>query len=440
MFNLPSKSLRSQLLVSLVFGVVLILGVFWWLTQKSLHELSDRYVVTRLAHDSQSIEEHLIFAGDQWKLDHWSVGPIYLAENSGHYYQVISRDKTLSSPSLHNFRLQAPSDEQFGVQIYKSKGPVENVLLVRQEHKTINGHDLTIRVAENHDPIREVLLEFDSLFALLTIFTLLSIYGFQRWILNNTFARFKPLERKLQAFQKGQEIELRSQDYPQEIQSLVRSLQLTLNNSRQQFIRSRQMNSDLSHSLKTPLNLIFQLLESPELRQFPELQTALKTEAKRIHQKIEHELKVERFAQYQSIKSCEVMPVVLELKKSFAQLYMDKNLQMQIQVAEALSYPFEVEDAYELFGNLLDNACKWANSTVRLSADQQGFVIENDGQGVSAEVRDKLQQRGYRLDESMPGHGIGLSIVYRLVEAYGLEFSLADSTLGGLKVRVKIPE
>lgn len=436
MSRLQAHSLRVQLLFSLVMGVIMILGIFWWLTQVSLHELSDRYVVTRLEHDAQSIEDHLVKREGDWHLDHWSIGPIYLAENSGHYYEVSTPSKLLISPSLKSFRIQKPQNLVTEPMVYKVRGPVENVLLVLALPMTLNGENLTIYVAENHDPIREVLIEFDTLFAILTLIALLSIYGFQRMILNNAFRQFKPLEAKLQSFQKGEKVEIKAEEYPLEVRSLVESLNLTLQKSHQQFERSRQLNSDLSHSLKTPLNVIFQQLETPELQQYPKLQAALRHEAQRIYEKIEYQLKAERFANHQVVALLEIAPISKELEQTFSRLYQDKALRFDFHIAPSLSYRLEQEDAYELFGNLLDNACKWAKSTVVMHADAQGFSIEDDGGGVSPEEQNKLQQRGYRSDETMPGHGIGLSIVKRLVQAYGMTLQLSKSELGGLKITV----
>lgn len=96
----------------------------------------------------------------------------------------------------------------------------------------------------------------------------------------------------------------------------------------------------------------------------------------------------------------------------------------------------EQEDAYELLGNLLDNACKWCQSKIHIRLDSEQLVIADDGLPLSAEARQKLGQRGYRLDESQPGHGLGLSIVKRLIETYGWDWQLEVSEMGGLKVIV----
>ena len=430
------QSLKSQLLVGLVSGIALVFVLFWWLSQTTLHALSEKYVLTRLEHDIDLIVDHLIQSDNGIVLDQSSLGPIYLAPFSGHYYVIQTPKKNLYSASLNNTSLKLPKLNETQ-KVFEIKGPVENKLLMLAHQREVFGHPVTIYVAENHDPIQEVIVEFDTQYAALTLLAIFSIYLFQAQILRRTFNRLKPLEKKLQAFQLGHDVQFDPSDYPVEVRNLIRNLNFALKNSKQQFEQTRARNSDLSHSLKTPLNLIFQLLNTPELEQFPEIKKSIADEAEKILQKIEYELKVERFAQKQSIKKQLLMqPIVKSVIQGLQQIHQSKNIEFRINLEPDSTLAIEQEDAYELLGNLLDNACKWCHSKIHISLDSQQLVIEDDGHAPSAEERHKLGRRGFRLDESQPGHGIGLSIVKRLIEAYGWDWQIEVSKMGGLKVIV----
>jgi signal transduction histidine kinase len=44
-----------------------------------------------------------------------------------------------------------------------------------------------------------------------------------------------------------------------------------------------------------------------------------------------------------------------------------------------------------------------------------------------------------RLDESTPGHGIGLAVVKDIARSYGGQLAIATSDLGGAEITVSIP-
>ena len=69
------------------------------------------------------------------------------------------------------------------------------------------------------------------------------------------------------------------------------------------------------------------------------------------------------------------------------------------------------------------------------------LTIEDDGPGSPDEHLTKVSERGVRLDESVAGHGLGLSIVKEIVQSYngGIHFGRSEG-LGGFKVEVLLPE
>jgi len=101
------------------------------------------------------------------------------------------------------------------------------------------------------------------------------------------------------------------------------------------------------------------------------------------------------------------------------------------------------EDLDEMLGNLLDNACKWANSRIILEANRIGamfvLTVDDDGPGLAPDLRTIVLGRGVRIDEASPGSGLGLAIVRDLAELYGGSIFLEDSPYGGLRVRLSLP-
>ncbi len=129
--------------------------------------------------------------------------------------------------------------------------------------------------------------------------------------------------------------------------------------------------------------------------------------------------------------------------RTLSQLYAERGLTFAVDVDPALHVLVAREDLDELIGNLLDNACKWARTrcsvTVRPAGGRVAVVVEDDGPGISAEMRSQVLTRGVRADEAVPGTGLGLSIVRDLTEAYGGKVVLDDSPLGGLRAAIDLP-
>jgi two-component system sensor histidine kinase PhoQ len=115
--------------------------------------------------------------------------------------------------------------------------------------------------------------------------------------------------------------------------------------------------------------------------------------------------------------------------------------------APGLEFYGEQRDLLELAGNLLDNACKYGDGQIRVSAQainaddaRAGIVlkVEDNGPGIAANKREKLLQRGVRGDERVEGHGLGLAIVLEIVSAYNGEITIDDSDLGGARLSVTL--
>ena len=65
--------------------------------------------------------------------------------------------------------------------------------------------------------------------------------------------------------------------------------------------------------------------------------------------------------------------------------------------------------------------------------------VEDDGPGIPDDAADSLLERGTRLDEATPGHGIGLAIVRDIARSYGGALRIDRSALGGARFTVDLP-
>ncbi len=93
--------------------------------------------------------------------------------------------------------------------------------------------------------------------------------------------------------------------------------------------------------------------------------------------------------------------------------------------------------------NLLDNAAKWSPSggtvTVRLSDGV--LTVDDEGPGIREEDRPHVFERFWRAKESrtMPGSGLGLSIVAQVAERHAGRVEVGTSPAGGARFTVALP-
>jgi two-component system sensor histidine kinase PhoQ len=129
-------------------------------------------------------------------------------------------------------------------------------------------------------------------------------------------------------------------------------------------------------------------------------------------------------------------------------VYGNKDLLFETSVAPGAQFIGDRADLTEMLGNLLDNACKWSKSHVRIEIRVDGsahprrelqLTLDDDGPGIAEADRARVLQRGGRADEATPGHGLGLSMVHDTVELYGGTLRIDSSPLGGARFVLKLP-
>jgi signal transduction histidine kinase len=144
----------------------------------------------------------------------------------------------------------------------------------------------------------------------------------------------------------------------------------------------------------------------------------------------------------------DVSPVVRSLARTMEKTHRDKTLSIKIDTPEIARFRGEKQDLEEMVGNLVDNACKWAQGrvAVEVHAERQEpgrervrIVVDDDGPGLTPAEREQVARRGLRLDESKPGSGFGLAIVVELAGLYGGALTLGTAPLGGLRADLLLP-
>jgi two-component system sensor histidine kinase PhoQ len=453
-----TRSLSTRLLASVSVLLLLFFGVTIFALDRVYHTLSDNAIRTRLDLQlsgliSASDEEAngKLIPGDSLREVRFSnLGSGLYGQIERDDGEVMWRSNSLTGTGLNlDFKI-APGKRQLH-QLRKSNGAEVLALSVGLEwefpRKKVRKFVYTI--AEDLEPYRVELQRFREQligwFTGLMLLLLGSLAVLFRWVL----IPLRRVEHEIGEIEAGRSAEFGS-GYPRELVGITSNMNALLRSDRERIARYRNTLGNLAHSLKTPLAVIRSLSSSAEVQNLPAAKQ-LQEQVIRMDEIVGYQLKRAAMSGGSGLGTApiEVGGVIEALRSTLLKVYADKQLAIHLHVDPSSRYIGDQGDLMEIAGNLLDNACKWCRSQVKLTVtpyspqgarrDGLQFVIEDDGPGIAPEQRERVLKRGARLDERVSGQGIGLSVVQELAGLGGGEVQIDDSTLGGAKITVRLP-
>ena len=234
-------------------------------------------------------------------------------------------------------------------------------------------------------------------------------------------------------------------EFPTEVQSLVGEVNALMTANDTAVARARDSAADLAHGLKTPLAVL--QAESRQLADNNQAQAAdeIAQQVEQMRSRVERHLAVVRMRGQTTGAIGRTSPAdnIQKIVNAMRTQPRGDTLTWNVSVADHLAVAMDTQDFFEVFGNILDNARKWASTKVGIAAHEKGNTVEidvtDDGPGVPDEKIPEILGRGGRLDEQKTGAGLGLAIATKVVEAYGGTLTLSTNTPKGLVMRVVLP-
>ena len=262
-------------------------------------------------------------------------------------------------------------------------------------------------------------------------------------VIRRGLSPFAMLQERLGDVRSGRTSRLEG-EYPSEVEPLVRDLNTMLAERERRVTEAVAKAGDLAHGLKTPLAILMQEIDRARTAGQGDFAGTLREQVERMRRQIDSHLAQARATAGAGAGArANVAEATQALIRAMERLYVERHLTFAVDVPRETVVRAPVEDLEEMLGNLLDNACKWAQSRVRVSARTDGFTVtisvDDDGSGLAPALRETVLQRGVRADETAPGSGLGLAIVRDLATAYGGTIALDESPDGGLRARLTMP-
>jgi signal transduction histidine kinase len=385
--------------------------------------------------------------------------PLFSTPSSGWYWELLPTEGTagerLTSPSLLDGTLAMPATATqpsgFPYRLANGLGPDKGAIrMLERDYRIGSGNAVrhyrvlvTGNLAEIEWNVARFHTRLYSAFAVLAIGLLIAMGLGIRFGLKPLGA----IQKGLTDIRTGQAKRLEG-DFPTEIVPLQTELNALIQSNEDIIERARTHVGNLAHALKTPLSVITNEANdeaSPLARKVSE-------QARIMRDQVQHHLDRARMvARVGGIGSVnEVKPIADALVRTLNRIYGSRGLTVSANCPGGVNFSGEKQDLEEMLGNLMDNACKWADNDIVLNVvllpgkdkrDQRWMelIIDDDGPGLTEEQRIAARQRGKRLDETKPGSGLGMAIVGDLVDLYKGKLDLDRAPQGGLRAKLTLP-
>ena len=446
--GISSLSIRQRLLLA----ATLVLGAFLGLTGLSLDKAFRSATEEALKARLLSNVYALLAAAEegnegQLTMPRVLTDPRFNRPDSGLYAQVVQYPEGYnwhSGSSLGqalSFSRDIPPGEAESGRFQLTVGDVMgfNFAVVWED---FNGQELkyVLSVAEDLQPIQEQIATYrDTLFLWLGGAALLLLLV-QGWVLSWGLRPLREVEEALTEIESGRSEKLQGR-YPKELNRLTSNINSLIQHAQARQQRYRDSLGDLAHSLKTPLAILQGIADQPGSHS----EQTVREQVERMNQIVSHQLqRAAASGRHLLTQSLEIEPLLERLVRSLDKVYREKGIEWQTSVAPDSRFYGEEGDLMELLGNLMENACKYGRSRIRVTVASDpslSILIEDDGPGIPRHQQQSVFQRGHRADTRQPGQGIGLAVALDIAQAYGGEIELGQSTeLGGAAVDVRFPE
>jgi two-component system, OmpR family, sensor kinase ParS len=217
----------------------------------------------------------------------------------------------------------------------------------------------------------------------------------------------------------------------------------------------KQLTNAVSHELRTPISrLRFRYQLAIEAQTIAEKDRALRAMDATIDQldELSTELleyaKLDRSEPKLDVGSIDVDPWLLEMTEEGRDIALSTGKAVEIVASTRTAY---VEGDYRYLsravGNLIRNAVRYSRTQVLVSVDcvdhQFIVTVDDDGNGIPADERERLFEPFARIDQSRDrasgGFGIGLAIVKQVARWHGGDAQIADATIGGARLQISWP-
>ena len=240
---------------------------------------------------------------------------------------------------------------------------------------------------------------------------------------------------------------------PRELEPVAASLNRLLLQVNQLVEREKRFIADAAHELRTPLAVLrIHAQNAQQADSQADRDKALRQliagvdRTTRVVTQLLTLARLEPRAQQLRLAPLDLRALARETLAELTPLALARHQELTLDVDEHADFLLSGDAASlaTLLQNLMSNALQYTSPggrievQLRAATDQLTLEIADSGPGIDIALRPQLFERFVRLGDG-EGAGLGLSIVARIAELHDASVELLDSSLGGLRVVVRLP-
>jgi signal transduction histidine kinase len=440
-------SLKNRLLILAAVGISLVLAIagfgFNWLYKQHV----EKFVLTELTtHMDQLLAGVTLTESGIVEATSVLSDPRFQEAGGGLYWQIdVTGQKSLRSRSLWDEALIVPTppitpeEDHAHVMRLPSGGEIfalEKMIVASNDVGLEK--NMVVTVGIDRDRVTNPISDFLHAMLLGLAMTYVALLASTLAIITLGLAPLKAVAMGVARLRNGAST-FETAKLPSEVTPLADEVNALVAARETQLESARKRASNLAHGLKTPLSVMQAIANELKQKGQSDASENIAMNASQMRDLVDRELTRSRMSDGKNNHRAAFNDVLTRVVATMQKAPRGDAIVWKQNTPSSLRVAMDTVDLMELLGNLLDNARKYANELVFISHDGKTLTIEDDGSGVSEEKVQMIIKRGVRLDEKLPGSGIGLAIVSDLVEVYGLTLAVRRSDLGGLAVDIKLP-
>lgn len=274
--------------------------------------------------------------------------------------------------------------------------------------------------------IRQIFLNIVLIFFLIILGIILILYLWS----NRLTVRINRLQKHILTLNKNNYNKAYVDDGKDEIGDLSRSIEkmrdeIVLNDKTKQ-----EMLHNISHDFKTPIAVIKSYAEAVDdgvvdnneaIKKIIEQADLLK---KKVNRLIEYN-RLEYFEKDIEFKQINIYNIINDIVSNYK--YQLNNINFELNIEEIYFSGIE-ENWYNVIDNIIDNAKRYAVSIIKITLNNNGLIIYNDGENINPDLLDNMfkpYEKG-----SKGQFGLGMSIVKKTIDYFGYNLEVINENVG----------